>query len=732
MPQMLANPKSMRASDLEGITYVVSRMNWYCVLIDKLLKIVNEDNIANKGDNVNEDSNINEQKIANEAQSFQSIRKSLEQRVVELYKAILLYQMKSVCSYYRNKYKEFFLDLVDLKGWDDARAGVTTAENTLKEDWEQYNLVQMNDVWGSLIEHTGKIETHLGNIDVTIRDVITQQQRTRGDEKKKQCLRDLYYIDPQDDMQRILEKKEDLLEGAYEWIFEDERCAAFTNLGESDLPPCRVLWVKGVAGTGKTMLLIGIIRRLSDQPANLASTLSYFFCQSQSGTTKALNSATATLRSLIWMLLLQQPNLIEHLLSKYEYSGASLFTDQDSFHALSGAFESMLRDPQLSPVYFIVDALDECDERDDGLAKLLPLISNSLELSDKVRWLVSSRPELDVLALLKNRNTKSRHVGGTPLELNDQSQEGPVGAYINYKLAALQGRPGYSADILTALSNEILQREEKIFLWVALVFKLLDETNATLQPVHGSYALRRTKTIPSGLSELYSHMMTRIDEGELEDDPHLCKQVLAATAFARRGLSLLELDVLAGLPPSMAAKTIVRKCGSFLTTKEETVTLVHKSAKDYLEKYQSSLPGGAFKAHEDIIIRSINSMSTLKRSSSEELILQRNIYDLAHWGIMSKDITPPDLDPLASIHYSCIFWLDHLCDAIKENAVKENLKSCTELYDLGLKFLKQHFLHWVESLSLLHRLSDGIISINKLLNIIQVCLWRLIHHNTKP
>ena len=426
------------------------------------------------------------------------------------------------------------------------------------------------------------------------------------------------------------------------------------------------------------------------------------------------------------MLLLQQPNLIEHLLSKYETSGASLFSGENSFRALAGAFKSMLEDPQLSPVYFVVDALDECDEGDEK-AKLLSLISDSLKFSDKVRWLVSSRPELDVLALLKKRNTKSRHVAGAPLELNDQSQEGPVGVYIKYKLEALEGRDGYSADILTKLSKEILQREEKIFLWVALVFKLLDEKNPNLQPVHGSYALRRIKDVPSGLSELYDHLITRINERELEDDPHHCKQVLAATAFARRSLSLLELGVLAGLPPSMAPGTIVRKCGSFLIIKEETVTLIHKSAKDYLEKYQSTLPGGAFKAHADIIIRSVMSISTLKRNSSEELILQRNIYDLAHWGIMSEDIIPPDLDPLAPIQYSCMFWLDHLCDAIKENP-----ESSTKLYGLGLKFLKQHFLHWLESLSLLHRLSDGIVSINKLLNIIQVFCGTYHIHNTKP
>jgi hypothetical protein len=99
------------------------------------------------------------------------------------------------------------------------------------------------------------------------------------------------------------------------------------------------------------------------------------------------------------------------------------------------------------------------------------------------------------------------------------------------------------------------------------------------------------------------------------------------------------------------------------------------------------------------------------------LRLERDIYGLRYYGLKSKDIIPPKQDPLAPIQYSCVFWLDHLRDAIKENP--ENSK---ELYDLGFKFLKEHFLHWLESLSLLHRLSDGIISIRKLLIVVQVYL----------
>ena len=36
-------------------------------------------------------------------------------------------------------------------------------------------------------------------------------------------------------------------------------------------------------------------------------------------------------------------------------------------------------------------------------------------------------------------------------------------------------------------------------------------------------------------------------------------------------------------------------------------------------------------------------------------------------------------------------------------------------------FVKEHFLHWLESLSLIYKLSDGVLSIKKLLRKVQVC-----------
>ncbi|KAK3934043.1 hypothetical protein QBC46DRAFT_429380 [Diplogelasinospora grovesii] len=86
--QILRNPAQATKSNLAGIAHVTSRMDWYCALTEHLL---DKNNIT-------------------ASNNFQAILHQLEGRVVELYKALLMYQMKSVCSYYRNQQR--------VVGWD--------------------------------------------------------------------------------------------------------------------------------------------------------------------------------------------------------------------------------------------------------------------------------------------------------------------------------------------------------------------------------------------------------------------------------------------------------------------------------------------------------------------------------------------------------------------------------------------------------------------------------------
>ena len=197
-------------------------------------------------------------------------------------------------------------------------------------------------------------------------------------------------------------------------------------------------------------------------------------------------------------------------------------------------------------------------------------------------------------------------------------------------------------------------------------------------------------------------------DGGNERNHQRCKNVLAATFLAHRPLSLSELVVVAGLPAKINPRTIVDRCGSFLTIKDETVYLIHQSAKDYLgDNYTTRLqPAGIAQGHMDIGIRAIDAMSSM---------LRRNMYNL-DLGFKPENMTPPDPDPLAPIRYSCVFWADHLCSLNSSRFLGELTKD-----GKVFGFLKECFLRWLESLSLIGQLSSGLLAIRKILHAAQVC-----------
>jgi len=213
------------------------------------------------------------------------------------------------------------------------------------------------------------MEKLLGNIDQTLHDLISLQKQINRDDRTSECLAQLRVIDPQAHMAQMEEVKDKLLYDVYKWILDTPEYVAFTNWIDPNLVQSRLLWIKGEAGTGKTMLLMGIIRELSGQSATLAPSLAYFFCQGTGNT--ALHNAIGVLRSLIWMLLVQQPHLASHLLRRYPGVQSSQFADSTEFYVLRGVFEGMIKDPGLSSVYLAVDALDECDKTEPGLMQLL-------------------------------------------------------------------------------------------------------------------------------------------------------------------------------------------------------------------------------------------------------------------------------------------------------------------------------------------------------------------------
>ncbi|KAH9203855.1 HET-R [Leptodontidium sp. 2 PMI_412] len=501
-------------------------------------------------------------------------------------------------------------------------------------------------------------------------------------DKFNKCLQDLRLSDPRDDKTRIEDTKGGLLDGSYHWVLETSDFQRWRDDQQS-----RLLWIKGDPGKGKTMLLCGIINEL-EKSMSKTDILSYFFCQA---TDSRINHATAVLRGLLYLLVNQQPSLISHIQKKHDHAGKSLFEDVNAWIALSEIFTSILQDPSLRSTFLIIDALDECVV---DRSKLLDFIVQKSFISPRVKWVISSRNWPDIEERLERAGHKMRLC----LELNPKSVSAAVSTYVKYKTRQLADEKGYDDRTREAVLQHLVSNADDTFLWVALVYE-------NLKNVPRWKTLAKLKEFPPGLDLLYQRMLNQICES---DDADLCKQILAIVSTVYRPITLMEttsiietLVDIANDHKSLAA--VIGLCGSFLSLREDTVSFVHQSAKDFLTKKASKeiLPLGIDDVHHTIFSRSVLAMSNT---------LRHDIYGLRTPGISIDQVKQPYLDPLVALQYSCLYWVDHLLECQTRKDTIKDLKDSGFVYS----FLRQYFLYWLEALSLLKSVSKGVVMIKKL------------------
>lgn len=682
---VLKSPAAADAANQEGFKYVTSQIRHYVAMESLLLpEVMGPD-----------------------------LRDSLEKDLVELYKLIIDFQVRSILRFYRGRTKNFFRGTVNYDGWDQLLQDIKDGEAALLRKFESAisgaGLQELTKIAREIEASRADQERHLALIANELRSMRSEQQqhlRAQAAERDLECLRRIHLTDPRYDKMRIEQNKGGLLKDCYEWILEHPGFRRWKSESES-----RLLWINGGAGKGKTMLLIGIINEL-DKPttASEGRLLSYFFCE---GTNKDRNNATAVLRGLIYMLIDKEFGLIKHLRTEFDRSDR-LLEGENVFYALSAVFKTMLSDPDLTEAYLVVDALDECEGDLDLLLRLI--VQTASTPSSRVKWIVSSRNNPKIKRLLDPDNTGV----GLSLEVNAQLVDHAIDAFIARKMDILRSIRDDEA-LRIQVQEGIRQKADGTFLWVALVFDELLKLEE-VEYEESSDILEVLNRMPNTLPGLYGRMMEQI--GRLEGpDPKNCRSVLSTVALAYRPLHLRELPILAGIRGRLAKNStlenIIHKCGSFLTIRGDHVYLIHQSAKDYLTEnewkaWSTIFPAGQSAVHFDMFSHSLDALSG---------ILRENIYDLPYPGFLIDDVKKPNPDPLAALRYSCVYWADHFCEAGDQDSKRK-----AALSDDGAiySFLKKHFLHWLESLSLIRDVTSIIPSIRKLLCIINVSLYTTI------
>ncbi|KAK4153208.1 hypothetical protein C8A00DRAFT_43834 [Chaetomidium leptoderma] len=655
------------AANQDGFTYVTSQMRYYVAMESLLLP---EDMKAD-------------------------LKADLTDRLVGLYGLIISFQVQSVIRFYRSRTKNFFRGTISYDGWETKLQDIKDGDKDFVSKLEtavsgtslqglkklaqeaEHSRKTLDNLFGKMEELVGVSRDHL--------DTAQKMEQHMLDAETRACLEALQASDPRHDKDRIELDKGGLLQDSYRWVLSH---VDFQRWRDDRVD--QLLWIRGDPGKGKTMLLCGIIDELLKTTAPTAN-ISFFFCQA---TDARINNATAVLRGLIYMLVTQQPALISHLRESFDGFGKQRFEGPNAWVALSNIFTSILGDLESArsgETYLLIDALDECTGNPD---RLLGLVAQKSSEYPSVKWIVSSRNWPSIERDLDTATQKVR----LSLELNEESVSAAVTTYVQAKVEGLAKRNKYSNDTRDAVERYLSANAHGTFLWVALVCQ-------ELATAPGWKAQKKLAAFPPGLNAFYRRMMDQICNSE---DAVLCKDILAIVSVVYRPITLDELtalvDALDGVSGDYEALAeIVGLCGSFLTLHKRTISFVHQSAKDFLLKqaHDEIFPSGIEDTHRTIFSRSLRAMRET---------LRRDIYNLGTPVFSIDNVRSPDPDPLAAVRYSCVYWINHLrdCDP-KKNANKD-------LQDGGSidAFLREKYLHWLEALSLLKRMPDGIASMLEL------------------
>ena len=207
--------------------------------------------------------------------------------------------------------------------------------------------------------------------------------------------------DPSLNYQKALDERH---EGTGVWFIESKEFAKWRT------KPNSFLWLHGKPGSGKSVLAATIIENVKDYCCLKPSTAVAYFYFDFAVNEKQL--CGSMIRSLITQLSTQNTHMPQALASLY--SSCSDGQTQPSFNFLLSLLREIIE--QLQQTLIVVDALDECTERDKILAVIEEIVGWGL---GDLHILVTSRKEPSIEKSMKIVSEEQERIGTQGVQVNN-------------------------------------------------------------------------------------------------------------------------------------------------------------------------------------------------------------------------------------------------------------------------------------------------------------------------
>lgn len=359
-----------------------------------------------------------------------------------------------------------------------------------------------------------------------------------------------------------LEKR---LTGTCDWVFNHNSFQEWLNGSTSASSLDRLLCISGLHGCGKSVMAASIGEHLKSQ----GHPVLYF---PFSATDMSQQSLDDLARCFLWQAALKTWDGTADKISEHITSGQPLTAE------LWELFSYCIAKYQKSPVYCIIDGLDECKD-------------SSLDLLRELRRITSQHQAIRTVILGRPHSMTSWPEAIRRLEIDSALNQGDIEAFTKSQFDTLEVvQSGETRDF--ALKT-IQDKSNGMFLWVQLTIDDLRKSASRME------VKERLNNLPRGLEGAYRHILQRmvleLDDAQLR----LANRILSFVVAAQRPMTVSELQHALALDAQLSSmhnkdsslqdymlinptQKISNLCRAFLQVSATSVKVVHFSAVEFL------------------------------------------------------------------------------------------------------------------------------------------------------
>ncbi|KAF7968067.1 hypothetical protein HWV62_32051 [Athelia sp. TMB] len=448
-------------------------------------------------------------------------------------------------------------------------------------------------------------------------------------------------------------------------------------------PETNVIWLSGVAGSGKSTITTTIAERLYDQ--GLRGAFLFFDRNSP-----AQSAPDGVIRTLAHQLALSNSFLRDAICDVIEKQ------PEITTRALTSQFDELIMIPMREcankithPIVIILDAFDECGDAQSRRALLHLLVKQLPLLPSQFRFLITSRPEFD----LNNAFRSQERIKSVSLSSEEWSSAEDVLLYVEHEMHELYQAREESDELPSdwpgiPTIRQLGGRAADSFIWAATAMRYLhdaDDVDECLGILLKQQAFE--------LGDLYATALRsacKWNPGEVSTEN--CRRILGAVVVGRIAITDDTIVDILGLESAKSCRLILRKLGCLLQWSEGLpIRTLHASFADYLT---SAVSCGDEPWHIDPTQHHLDFTTGCLRTMKR--LLRFNICKLE-----TSHRKNSDIEDLAqriekfiprSLAYACRFWAEHLSLARRDDI---------QILLLIFEFFQNSFLYWLEAVSLL-------------------------------